>query len=271
MKAPLSILAIFLLCLSCNFTPKKSQEAASTPETVTAPVKSRPMTEKERLDAELDSIAAALEAKELREQQVADSLQHAWAQQAAAAKWYERDFSLTLIKYSYNAGGQRKQGEEVKTYTRIGNNVYLHSVLGNETGDVIMEYREGGGRKVRIYDNGVLTKSYEDDSPNPEKYIKHQFNAAEEGHRLLADHPQGGTVEREEALNGRTCQVVVRKVKEALSGSTITDTYWIDKEFKYIAKHTKVTVLGGREMASPGTYEVTAFTDHPTEKDIYRK
>lgn len=101
--------------------------------------------------------------------------------------------------------------------------------------------------------------------------INHQFNAAEEGHRLLADHPQGGTVEREESLHGRPCQVVVRKVKEALSGSTITDTYWIDKEFKYITKHTKVTVIGGKEMVSPGTFEVTAFTDHPTEKDIYRK
>ena len=42
-KASLGILAILLLCISCNFSPKKSQEAASTPEAVITSANTKPI------------------------------------------------------------------------------------------------------------------------------------------------------------------------------------------------------------------------------------
>ena len=270
-KASLGILAILLLCISCNFSPKKSQEAASTPEAVITSANTKPMTEEERLDAELDSIAAALEAKAIRDRQQTDSIQQELARRAAIRKWYEKDFSIKIVRYETQANGKRKSGSEEKTYTRIGNNVYLHDSNGISIRDIVMEYRAEGGRKVRIYENGALTKSYEDDSPSPEKYLLFQFTSPEEKHPILAGHPAAKNAETEEILHGRLCAVVTRVEEQLGPQFTNTDIFWIDKEVGYIAKQVSFGTMAGTKTAEISNYEVTYFTDQPTEKDIYRK
>jgi len=250
--------AAALIMTSCTFTSRKQMSAIEQSEDV---VTTRKMTEQERLDAEIDSILGALEAKERREAFLSDSLTRAAEAKAQEKKWYEKDFSIRLICYQYLPDGKRKQGHSEQTYTRIGNTVYLHEVVGNQIRDVIMEYFEGGGRKVRIYNNSALSESFEDDSPTPEKYIVYQFTGAEEGHRILADHPSVKKAEREEDLYGRTPMINTSK----------TDIYWIDKEYGYIAKKLSYGTIAGKKTPEAIPYIVTYFTDRPSGKDIYHQ
>ena len=270
-NASLGILAILLLCISCTFSPKKSHEAASLPETATESGKARPMTEQERQDAEIDSILGTLEAKERREAFLSDSLTRAAETKAQEKKWYEKDFSIKNNRYETQANGKRKSGSEEKNYTRIGDNVYLHDSNGISIRDIVMEYRAEGGRKVRIYENGALTKSYEDDSPSPEKYLLFQFTSPEEKHPILAGHPAAKNAEKEEILHGRPCAVVTQMKEQLGPQFTNTSIFWIDKEVGHIAKKVSFGTMAGTKTAEISNYEVTYFTDQPTEKDIYRK
>lgn len=260
--------AAALIVTSCTFTSRKHTDAVEQTEDAAT---TRPLTEQERLDAEIDSILGALEAKERREAFLSDSLTRAAEAKAQEKKWYEKDFSIKLICYQYLPDGKRKQGHSEQTYTRIGNTVYLHEVVGNQIRDVIMEYFEGGGRKVRIYNNSALSESFEDDSPTPEKYIVYQFTGAEEGHRILADHPSVKKAEREEDLYGRPCAVVIRTAETPLINSSKTDIYWIDKEYGYIAKKLSYGIIAGKKTPEAIPFVVTFFTDQPSEKDIYHK
>jgi len=246
--------AAALIMTSCTFTSRKQMSAIEQSEDV---VTTRKMTEQERLDAEIDSILGALEAKERREAFLSDSLTRAAEAKAQEKKWYEKDFSIRLICYQYLPDGKRKQGHSEQTYTRIGNTVYLHEVVGNQIRDVIMEYFEGGGRKVRIYNN--------------EKYIVYQFTGAEEGHRILADHPSVKKAEREEDLYGRPSSVLIRIEETPMINTSKTDIYWIDKEYGYIAKKLSYGTIAGKKTPEAIPYIVTYFTDRPSGKDIYHQ
>lgn len=262
------IFAAALLVTSCTFAGRKHTNAIEqTEDSVTA----RPMTEQERLDAEIDSILGALEAKERREAYLSDSLTRAAKAKALEKKWYEKDFCIKIIRYETQANGKRKSGSEEKTYTRVGNNVYLHDSNRISIRDIVMEYKVEGGRKVRIYENGTLTKSYEDVSPNPEKYLLFQFTSPEEKHPILAGHPSVKNAEKEEILHGRPCAVVTQ-VKEQLGPQfTNTNIFWIDKEVGYIAKKVSFGTIAGTKTAEICNFEVGYFTMQPTEKDIYHQ
>ena len=76
---------------------------------------------------------------------------------------------------------------------------------------------------------------------------------------------------KEEILHGRLCAVVTRVEEQLGPQFTNTDIFWIDKEVGYIAKQVSFGTMAGTKTAEISNYEVTYFTDQPTEKDIYRK
>jgi len=187
-------------------------------------------------------------------------------------KWYDRDFALCVIGHSYSMNGTLDKGSDVRWYlTRIGNTVYQHTVESSGTiVDTISEFTDGGKRNVRQFANGALRKSYTDDA-DIHKYVYNWLT--HEDHNVMGSHPDSDYAQSTGTFSGRACKIIETEKEENLLGvkKRTIKQYYVDSEYDFLLKVCKSGSGAGLTLNDIVLWEVSSFTDIPTEKDIYRK
>lgn len=168
--------------------------------------------------------------------------------------------------------GVQDKSSDVKWYlTRIGNTVYQHTVESSGTTvDTISEFTDGGKRNVRQYANGALRKSYTDEA-DIHKYVYNWLT--HEDHNVMGSHPDSDYAQSTGTFSGRACKIIETEKEENLLGvkKRTVKQYYMDSEYDFLLKVCKSGSGAGLTLNDVVLWEVSSFTDSPTEKDIYKK
>ena len=253
MRRLLTILAMTAIMSSCGFNANRQEEGKSI----------------------LKELAEAL-VNEMEQEEAEPDLQEEPAQPAAPVakdgKWYDRDFAIAITGHTYSLSGTLDKSSDVKWYlTRIGNTVYQHTVESSGTTvDTISEFTDDGKRNARQYLNGALRKSYTDEKAI-HRYVDDWLSDQE--HAVLGYHPDSDYAQSTGTFSGRSCLIIETEKEENLLGikKRTEKQYYVDSEYDFLLKVCSSGSGAGINLINVVLWEVTYFTDHPTDKDIYRK
>lgn len=180
--------------------------------------------------------------------------------------WYGKDFALTAVKHIYlTATKAAPEGDATYKVTRIGNKAWVQiSVAGATQSVQTFEYADGT-TTAKLYKSGRLVST----SPAPGNSLGMRLSwILVSGKDIpLAKKRSAATITgtRDGTCLGRPCQIVEETAD--MAGSSVTRTVYIDKEYGFIYKMRSTGNTGaGKIDVTP--FEVTAFTDKPTSKDI---
>lgn len=180
--------------------------------------------------------------------------------------WYGKDFALTAVKHIYlTATKAAPEGDATYKVTRIGNKAWLHVTVAGMTQYIqTFEYADGT-TTAKMYKRGKLVST----SPAPGNSLGMRLSwILVSGDDIpLAKKRSAATITdtRDVTYLGRPCQIVEETAD--MAGSSVTRTVYIDKEYGFIYKMRSTgNTNAGKIDVTP--FEVTAFTDKPTSKDI---
>ena len=180
--------------------------------------------------------------------------------------WYGKDFALTTVKHIYlTATKAAPEGDATYKVTRIGNKAWVQiSVAGATQSVQTFEYADGT-TTAKLYKSGRLVST----SPAPGNSLGMRLSwILVSGKDIpLAKKRSAATITgtRDVTYLGRPCQIVEETAD--MAGSSVTRTVYIDKEYGFIYKMRSTgNTNAGKIDVTP--FEVTAFTDKPTSKDI---
>ena len=180
--------------------------------------------------------------------------------------WYGKDFALTAIKHIYlTATKAAPEGDATYKVTRIGNKAWVQIVVAGLTQNIqTFEYADGM-TTVKMYKGGKVVST----SPAPGNSLGMRLSwILVSGDDIpLAKKRSAATVTdtRDGTYLGRPCQIVEETAD--MAGSSVKRTVYIDKEYGFIYKMRSTgNTSTGKLDVTP--FEVTAFTDKPTSKDI---
>ena len=246
--------ALGLVLSSCGFTKNNQEDKGVIPGI-------------------LKEIASAL-SEEQAEPEVAAPIEESTPAPASKkeGKWYDRDFALCVTGHSYSMSGVQDKGSDVKWFlTRMGNTVYQHTVESSGiTVDTISEFTDDGKRNVRQYANGSLRKSYTDEA-DIHKYVYNWLT--NEDHNVCGSHPDADYAQSTGTFSGRACKIIETEKEENLLGAKkrTVKQYYVDTEYDFLLTVCKSGSGAGVTLNDVVLWEVSYFTDTPSEKDIYMK
>ena len=182
--------------------------------------------------------------------------------QVLPVEWYEKDFSLVMVIH--------EAFDKTVRITRIGDKVYIRSQLAGVT--MVSEVYEAlpEGYRIRAYNkDGKLVTDKEYDYRSLGEALRYQLRKT---YPVLSDLPKD--TDFSNAQEGTCCgrpSLTVQSVEESTfpKGVRTVSTVCIDKEYRFIYRwksHVTISELGINQETTP--FEVTYFTDHPTNKDI---
>ena len=271
-----SFLTVTLLCLgalatvSCSFTGNHQGENAAEPqpaEEISQPA--APSAGADRSDVDLQ------EAKELLKElfgSIAKSLQKTDSvsvseevveekipeeeEPARELKWYEKDYSITVVDLDENV---------TYTYTRKGKKMTIQGKGGGRTQKEDMDILDNGTIQSKVYHNGQYVRTYTLEK-TPEDVIKLYLNSSKTNLRVIGNYPKPVATSKSDTRCGRPCWVVSKVTEEGLLGYSTRkeDVYYVDKEYGFIyEKKSSASGNVGVSYKDKSHFRVTAFTDKP--------
>ena len=187
-------------------------------------------------------------------------------------EWYDHDFALSFTSHMYVGTTRSPSNDFTMYYTRIKNKIYLHK-SGSVPEDVVMEYHDDGTRTYRYYLGGIQAKTNRAEG-DAHKYLHKQFtDIGNSFNEILGYHPDISKAQSETTISGRPVAVIhTEKDEQILTQHLHTEKdYYVDKEYGFLYKTVGNGSGGGMTIKNGCTWEVTYFTDKPTQKDIHLK
>ena len=189
---------------------------------------------------------------------------------APAEEWYDRDFALKFTHHQYVGVARSAANDFSVYYTRIGNKVYVH-MPGERTQDTVLEFHDDGTRTARRYLLGVLVETNRKEG-DAHKYLHYQFtDVGNTFNEILGYHPDVSRAQSETTISGRPVGIIHTVKDETILTQTVhtEKDYYVDKEYGFLYKTVGNGSGGGMTLKNACTWEVTYFTDKPTQKDIH--
>ena len=187
-------------------------------------------------------------------------------------EWYDHDFALKFTYHQY-VGVTRSAANDFSVYyTRIGNKVYVHRP-GDKRQDTVLEFHDDGTRTAKRYLVGVLVETNRKEG-DAHKYLHYQFtDVGNTFNEILGYHPDISRAQSETTISGRRVAVIhTEKDEQILTERLHTEKdYYVDKEYGFLYKTVGNGSGGGLTIKNGCPWEVTYFTDKPTQKDVYLK
>ena len=185
-------------------------------------------------------------------------------------EWYDHDFALKFTYHQY-VGVTRSAANDFSVYyTRIGNKVYVHRP-GDKRQDTVLEFHDDGTRTAKRYLVGVLVETNRKEG-DAHKYLHYQFtDVGNTFNEILGRHPDISRAQSETTISGRRVAVIHTEKDEAIRTQKVhteKDDY-VDKEYGFLYKTVGNGSGGGLTIKNGCPWEVTYFTDKPTQKDIH--
>lgn len=187
-------------------------------------------------------------------------------------EWYDHDFALTFTYHQYVGATRSASNDFTVSYTRIKNKVYLHK-YGQVPEDVVMEYHDDGTRTYRYYLGGIQAKTNRKEG-DAHTYLHKQFtDVGNSFNEILGYHPDISKAQSETTISGRPVAVIhTEKDEQILTQHLHTEKdYYVDKQYGFLYKTVGNGSGGGLSIKNGCPWEVTYFTDKPTQKDIHLK
>ena len=185
-------------------------------------------------------------------------------------EWYDHDFALKFTYHQY-VGVTRSAANDFSVYyTRIGNKVYVH-MPGERRQDTVLEFHDDGTRTAKRYLVGVLVETNRKEG-DAHKYLHYQFtDVGNTFNEILGRHPDISRAQSETTISGRRVAVIHTEKDEAILTQKVhtEKDYYVDKEYGFLYKTVSNGSGGGMSIKNGCTWEVTYFTDKPTQKDIH--
>jgi hypothetical protein len=191
---------------------------------------------------------------------------------AAEDEWYDHDFALRFTYHQYVGAVRSASNDFSMYYTRIGNKVYVH-MPGERRQDTVLEFHDDGTRTAKRYLVGVLIETNKKEG-TAHKYLHYQFtDVGNTFNEILGRHPDISKAQSETTISGRRVAVIhTEKDEMILTQKLHTEKdYYVDKEYGFLYKTVGNGSGGGMTIKNGCTWEVTYFTDKPTQKDIHLK
>ena len=189
---------------------------------------------------------------------------------APPEEWYDRDFALKFTHHQYIGATRSASNDFSVYYTRIGNKVYVHRP-GERTLDTVLEFHDDGTRTARRYLLGVLTETNRKEG-DAHKYLHYQFtDVGNTFNEILGYHPDVSRAQSETTISGRPVGIIHTVKDEAIFTQNVhtEKDYYVDKEYGFLYKTVSNGSGGGMTLKNACTWEVTYFTDKPSQKDIH--
>ena len=187
-------------------------------------------------------------------------------------EWYDHDFALKFTYHQYVGAVRSASNDFSVYYTRIGNKVYVH-MPGERRQDTVLEFHDDGTRTAKRYLVGVLIETNKKEG-TAHKYLHYQFtDVGNTFNEILGRHPDISKAQSETTISGRRVAVIhTEKDEMILTQKLHTEKdYYVDKEYGFLYKTVGNGSGGGMTIKNGCTWEVTYFTDKPTQKDIHLK
>ena len=187
-------------------------------------------------------------------------------------EWYDHDFALSFTYHQYVGASRSPSGDFSISYTRIGNKVYLHKP-GKAAEDSVLEFHDDGTRTYSYYLGGIQVRTNRKEG-DAHKYLHYQFtDVGNTFNEILGYHPDISRAQSETTISGRPVAVIhTEKDEQILTQRLHTEKdYYVDKEYGFLYKTVGNGSGGGLTIKNGCPWEVTYFTDKPTQKDIYLK
>jgi hypothetical protein len=187
-------------------------------------------------------------------------------------EWYDHDFALKFTYHQYVGAVRSASNDFSVYYTRIGNKVYVH-MPGERRQDTVLEFHDDGTRTAKRYLVGVLVETNKKEG-TAHKYLHYQFtDVGNTFNEILGRHPDISKAQSETTISGRRVAVIhTEKDEMILTQKLHTEKdYYVDKEYGFLYKTVGNGSGGGMTIKNGCTWEVTYFTDKPTQKDIHLK
>ena len=185
-------------------------------------------------------------------------------------EWYDHDFALKFTYHQY-VGVTRSAANDFSVYyTRIGNKVYVH-MPGERRQDTVLEFHDDGTRTAKRYLVGVLVETNRKEG-DAHKYLHYQFtDVGNTFNEILGRHPDISRAQSETTISGRRVAVIHTEKDEQILTERIHSEkdYYVDKEYGFLYKTVGNGSGGGLTIKNGCPWEVTYFTDKPTQKDIH--
>lgn len=185
-------------------------------------------------------------------------------------EWYDHDFALKFTYHQY-VGVTRSAANDFSVYyTRIGNKVYVH-MPGERRQDTVLEFHDDGTRTAKRYLVGVLVETNRKEG-DAHKYLHYQFtDVGNTFNEILGRHPDISRAQSETTISGRRVAVIHTEKDEAILTQKVhtEKDYYVDKEYGFLYKTVGNGSGGGLTIKNGCPWEVTYFTDKPTQKDIH--
>ena len=187
-------------------------------------------------------------------------------------EWYDHDFALSFTYHQYVGATRSPSNDFSISYTRIGNKVYLHKP-GKVAEDSVLDFHDDGTRTFTYYMGGVQVRSNRQEG-DIHKYLHYQFtDVGNTFNEILGRHPDISRAQSETTISGRPVAVIhTEKDEQILTQKLHTEKdYYVDKQYGFLYKTVGNGSGGGLTIKNGCPWEVTYFTDKPTQKDIHLK
>ena len=187
-------------------------------------------------------------------------------------EWYDHDFALKFTYHQYVGIARSASNDFSVYYTRIGNKVYVH-MPGERRQDTVLEFHDDGTRTAKRYLVGVLVETNRKEG-DAHKYLHYQFtDVGNTFNEILGHHPDISRAQSETTISGRRVAVIhTEKDEQILTERLHTEKdYYVDKEYGFLYKTVGNGSGGGLTIKNGCPWEVTYFTDKPTQTDVYLK
>ena len=187
-------------------------------------------------------------------------------------EWYDHDFALSFTYHQYVGATRAASHDFSISYTRIGNKVYVHKP-GSPAEDTVMEFHDDGMRTYRYYIGGIQARSNRQEG-DIHKYLKYQFtDVGNTFNEILGYHPDISRAQSETTISGRRVAVIHTEKDEQILTQRLHSEkdYYVDREYGFLYKTVGNGSGGGLTIKDGCPWEVTYFTDKPTQKDIHLK
>lgn len=178
------------------------------------------------------------------------------AEPARELKWYEKDYSITVVDLDENV---------TYTYTRKGKKLTIEGKGGGKSQKEDMDILDDGTVQSKVYHNGQYIRTYTMER-TPEEVIKLYLNSSKTNLRVIGNYPKPVATSMSDTRCGRPCWVVSKVTEEALLGYSTRkeDVYYVDKEYGFIyEKKSSASGNVGVSYKDKSHFRVTAFTDKP--------
>ncbi len=181
-------------------------------------------------------------------------------------KWYYKDFTLTYVKHAYwNVSMPFPENDETHKVTYYGGKLYIQLLRqGMVLKCYIYEPLPDGYRET-IYSDGKVSWTHDfDNEPLTSMLsdkLRHDYTFAKD---LPSEVDLGKA--RESTRCARPCLTI--DIEEKEDGADAVTTVCIDKQYRFMYSLTQVgkNKYGGAVNITP--FEITSFSDRPTERDV---